>query len=152
MEMLNTVRDIIPATSQPVPCIERDRTVFEGSQRMRIQKTGALVVTEGESVIGIFTERDIALRVVAVEKDPKGTLIEEVMTTPVACCKLSSTIDECRAVMTDKHIRHLPIVENGKLVGILASRYLLALEIARHQDTIEFLNEYIYGPHLPCEH
>lgn len=150
--MLNTVRDILPANREPVPCIDRDQTVYEASKRMEKQKTGALVVTDGENVIGIFTERDIALRVVAVDKDPKSTRIEDVMTTPVACCRLSSTIDECRAVMTEKHIRHLPIVEEGKLVGILASRYLLALEIARHQDTIEFLNEYIYGPHLPCEH
>ena len=149
---MNTVKDILQEMSDFVPSIGKEKTVLEASKEMNKQRVGALVVTEGDNVVGIFTERDIVNRVVAPEHDPAKVLVGEVMTAPVACCKPSTTIDECRAVMTSKHIRHLPVVDGGKLVGIVAGRFLMALEVAKHQETIEYLNQYIYGPHVPHEH
>jgi CBS domain-containing protein len=143
---MEKVIDVLPKGRQYVPSISKERTALEASKEMSDRHVGALVVTEDKNVIGIVTERDILTRVVAAEQDPGKITVEEIMTSPVACCKPETMLEECRTVMAAKHIRHLPVVDNGKLVGILASRFLLAREVAQKQDTIEHLSKYIYGP------
>ena len=120
-------------------------TVLDAAKIMNQKKIGAVVVTDGDRVIGIFTERDILNRVVAAGKDPKVTPIGEVMTSPMACCRRDTRIAECKTVMSQKRIRHLPVVEDGKLYGMISAGDILASEVTDQQATIEYLHEYLYG-------
>lgn len=142
-----TVKDILDKKGGFVASISSGHTVVQASKEMNARRIGALVVTEGEKVIGIFTERDILTKVVAAQRDPESTKVSEVMTSPVACCRLHTSVAECRTVMTDKRVRHLPVVEEDRLVGIITSGDILAREAAEQRETIEYYHQYIYGPY-----
>ena len=128
-----------------VATVDRKNTVLDAAKTMNQRRIGAVVVTDGDRVVGIFTERDILNRIVASGKDAKTTRIEEVMTSPMACCRRDTRLTECRTVMTQKRIRHLPVVEDGKLYGIISAGDIVAGEVADQQATIEYLHEYLYG-------
>ncbi len=140
-----TVKDILDRKPRDVAKIDADATVQDAAALMNQLKIGALVVTRGENVVGIFTERDVLMRVVACRADPDTTRVEQVMTSPIACCRSTTTIDECRAVMTSKRIRHLPVVEENRLMGMISSGDILAHEAAASRETIQYLHEYLYG-------
>jgi CBS domain-containing protein len=112
---------------------------------MNQHRVGALVVTRGEKVVGIFTERDVLYRVVAAQRDPAHTLVKEVMSAPVACCTPDTTHDECRAVMRTRRIRHLPVVVDERLVGIVSIGDVLTAVEAHQGMTIRYLYEYMHG-------
>jgi CBS domain-containing protein len=112
---------------------------------MNEDRIGSLVVTRGEQVVGIFSERDILRRVVAEEREPGSTKVWDIMTTPVAICRPDTPLDECKAIMTEKRVRHLPVVEDGKLKGIVTAGDVMAMEATHHQQTIEYLHEYLHG-------
>jgi CBS domain-containing protein len=112
---------------------------------MNEHRIGALVVTEGEHVVGIFTERDILNRVVAQERSPGETRVRDVMTSPVAVCSPDTTTAECRRVMRDRRIRHLPVVDNERLVGMVSIGEITADNEAEQSETIRYLYEYMYG-------
>lgn len=128
-----------------VATVERKATVLDAAKLMNQKRIGAVVVREGDKIVGIFTERDILNRVVAASKDPKTTGVGEVMTSPMACCKRDTKLTECQTVMTQKRIRHLPVVEDGKLYGIISIGDIMATEVAEQQATIEYLHEYLHG-------
>jgi CBS domain-containing protein len=107
---------------------------------------GGLVVTEASRMAGIITERDILRRVVAAQRNASVTPVRAVMTAPVACCRPETTLLECRSVMTEKRIRHLPVVNERGLCGIVTIGDLMAQEVGEHEATIEYLNGYIFGP------
>jgi IMP dehydrogenase len=139
-----TAAHIIAGRSRDVARISEDDTVVTAAMLMSQSRIGSLVVTRGaDKVVGIFTERDVLNRVVAVRRDPEQTLIGDVMTTPVACCQPSTRLSEVSSVMSAKRIRHMPVVEGGKLVGMISSGDLLALENSEQQQTIEYLHEYL---------
>jgi CBS domain-containing protein len=146
------VSEILAKKGPFVASIGADQTVLEAAREMNARRIGSLVVTDGDNVVGIFTERDVMTRVVALQLDPAGTKVSQVMTCPVACCRPDTTLDECRAVMTSKRIRHLPVVDNGKLVGIVTSGDIMARHVAQQTEkisdlekSVEYLHEYIYG-------
>jgi len=138
-------QSILQKKGADVATVDRKNTVLDAAKAMNEQRIGAVVVTDGNRVVGIFTERDILNRIVAAGKDPKTTRLEEVMTSPMACCRRDTRLMECRTVMTQKRIRHLPVVEDGKLYGIISAGDILASEVADQQATIEYLHEYLYG-------
>jgi CBS domain-containing protein len=142
-----TVKDILAKKGDFVEQVGRGSTVVEAAQRMNERHIGAVVVTDGEAVVGIFSERDLLGRVVAARKDPASTRVGDVMSTPVAVCHLNTSLDECRSVMTAKRVRHMPVVEEGRLVGIITSGDIMAAEVQVQQQTIEYLHEYLYGQH-----
>ena len=149
---METVQSILETKGSDVATIDRDATVGEAADLMTARKIGALVVTDGEKVVGIFTERDILGRVVARRRVPDETKVGDVMTSPTACCRRDTPIQECRAVMTDRGIRHLPVVEDGRLHGLISTRDIIAVEVATKegtieslQSTIDHLNEYLYS-------
>jgi CBS domain-containing protein len=143
-----TVQDILDMKNSSVASISKADVVLDAAKKMNDSRIGSLVVTEGDNVVGIFTERDILTRIVAAGRNPGNTPVGEVMSTPVACCRRDTTLEECRAVMTQKRIRHLPVVEEKKLLGIVTSGDILARRIDVHEETIRYLNEYIYGHYL----
>ncbi len=140
-----TVKNILDYKSCEVYLIERDAIVFEAALMMNRFRIGSLVVTEGRAVVGIVTERDILRRVVAEGRESRQTRVRDIMTSPVAVCRYATTLEECRNVMTEQRIRHLPVVEDGELKGIITIGDLLAHEVKQHQHTIEYLEEYLFS-------
>jgi CBS domain-containing protein len=146
-----SVSDILKTKGTYVASIGRERSVLEAAQQMNARRIGSLVIIEGEGVVGIFTERDILTRLVAAQRDPVRTTVADLMTTPVISCKLDTPISECKQVMSTRRIRHLPVVEDGKLLGIVTSGDISARELLDTQGAVEYLNEYIQGPGVAGE-
>ena len=139
-----SAKDILANKSGEVAIIGEDATVMEAAKIMSDRRIGSLVVGRREKVVGIFTERDVLSRVVARHLDPLETMVKDVMTTPVACCQPTTKLAECRIVMTEKRIRHLPVVKENRLLGMISSGDILALEDREQKRTIEYLHEYLY--------
>ena len=136
---------ILERKGPKVATVAGKSTVFDAAKVMNENRIGAVVVTEGDRAVGIFTERDVLNRIVAAGRDPVKTTVDSVMTSPMACCRRDTTLNECRAVMSQKRIRHLPVVEGGKLYGMISAGDILASEVTDKQTTIEYLHEYLYG-------
>src|SRR5215510_11978649 len=110
----------------PLVTVRPDATVMEAVRIMAEESIGAIAVTEGNRLVGMFSERDLMFRVVLEKRDPEGTQIREVMTSPVETIARESTADDALKVMLEKYIRHLPIVDrNGTLCGMISMRSLL---------------------------
>ena len=142
---MHTAQSILDRKGTDVATITRTATVLEAAALMNQRRIGAIVVTDQERVVGIFTERDVLNRVVALEKQPSETTVGDVMTSPMAVCHRDTLLRECRGTMTAKRIRHLPVVEDGKLYGLISAGDILANEVADQQSTIEYLHDYLYG-------
>ncbi len=140
-----TVQHIIGKRHDPVATISPDGTVLQAAKIMNERHIGALVVTRHDEVVGIFTERDILNRLVAPERSLTETRIRDVMTTPVACCRRETGEAECRSLMRRKHIRHLVVVEEERLVGVISIGDVIEDQNDEMDDTIHYLNEYLYS-------
>ncbi len=139
------VRDLLKVKGTDVAAVSENDTVLDAAKLMNEKKIGSVVVTHEETVVGIFTERDILVRVVAEGADPATTKVGDVMTRPVAACCPHTTLEECKGVISEKRIRHLPVVDDGRLVGMITSGDLMANEALEKQQTIEYLYDYLYG-------
>ena len=124
-----------------------DETVLSATQKMNEHSIGALlVIDDEENLVGIFTERDVLRRVVAVERAPSRVQVREVMTSEVACCRPETSIDEARSIFRQYRIRHLPVVDDrGKVQGLISIGDLNAHHSNHQEVTIHFLNEYMLG-------
>jgi CBS domain-containing protein len=141
-----TVRDILALKGTQIQSIAPSASVFEAAVRMNERKIGSLLVLANDRLVGIITERDILQRVVAQRRDAAETLVEEVMTTEVACCRVDTTIEEVRGVMKNRRIRHLPVIEaNERIVALISIGDLNAYQTSTQEQTIHLLHEYIYG-------
>lgn len=121
------------------------RPVFDALVVLAEYKIGALVVLEGDKLVGIFSERDYAREVILKGRSSKTTPISEVMTHNVITAKFSDTVEQAMSVMSEKHIRHLPIVEDNKVIGMLSIGDLVKETIAYQQGLIKQLEKYITG-------
>ena len=142
---MKSVRDILKLKGNEVWSIDPDATVFEALQRMAEKEVGALVVTEGAQVVGLITEREYARKVVLQGRSSPTTRVREIMTSPVVYIHLDQAIEECMALMTEKRTRHLPVIDDGKLVGLISIGDIVKSIIADQQFTIEQLVRYISG-------
>ena len=141
-----TVQDLLAKKDTNLLSIGPAASVYDAARLMNERKVGSLLVTEGDRLVGIFTERDILQRVVAQRRDPVATAVAEVMTAEVACCKLHTTVEEARGVMKNRRIRHLPVVnDEGQILGLVSIGDLNAHENHSQELTIHFLQQYIYG-------
>ncbi len=141
-----TAKDILDSKGSNVVTVSPQTSVFDAAVLMNEHRIGALVVINGEHVIGMFTERDILRRVVARCRDAATTAVHEVMSDNVVVCYPDTEIDEVRAIMKDRRIRHLPVVEEGnRLVGLISIGDLNAHQANHQEYTIHLLHEYIYG-------
>ncbi len=118
-------------------------TVLEAAQLMNDRHIGSVLVTEGNQLVGIFTERDVLRRVVAEQRDPATTAVADVMTSPVACAAPHTTLDEIRTVMRDKRIRHVPVVNGGGVLGMISLGDLNKAEHDGQVETIRYLEQYM---------
>jgi CBS domain-containing protein len=121
------------------------RPVFDALVVLAEYKIGALVILEGDKLVGIFSERDYAREVVLQDRSSKTTPISEIMTTNVISSKLTDTVDQAMSVMSEKRIRHLPVVDNGKVIGMLSIGDVVKETIDYQQRLIKQLESYITG-------
>ncbi len=142
---MSTARAIIEKKGADVVTIAKDAHVLEAAKKMNEHHIGAVIVVDGQQVVGIFTERDILNRIVAAQRSAGETKVGEVMTSPMACCTRDTEVAECKAVMTERKIRHLPVVEDGKLYGMISAGDVLADEVANQETSIRYLSDYLYG-------
>jgi CBS domain-containing protein len=141
-----TAADILKTKGSRVQSVPPDATVLAAALLMNQFKIGSLLVMEGEEIRGIFTERDILQRVVVPRLDSSLTLVRDVMSTEVACCKPYTRLEEARGVMKNRRIRHLPVLDDaGHLLGLISIGDLNAYEAHDHEVTIHVMEEYIHG-------
>jgi CBS domain-containing protein len=143
-EMIN-VRDLIRQKGSRVFSVAPDASVLQALGLMAEQNTGAVLVMKGERVIGILSERDCVRKLDLAGKTAQGTRVEEIMTGDVLYVEASQSLDECMAVMIDKNIRHLPVYENGKLIGVISVRDVLKEVVDYQRFMITQLEHYISG-------
>lgn len=140
---MKTARQLLAVKAPGVVSIGPDASVFEALQLMAEKDVGALVVLDGPRLIGIFTERDYARKVILVGKSSKEIAVREIMTHRVLCVTPEQLTDECMAVMTEKRCRHLPVVEDKRVIGILSIGDLVKEVISEQRETIIQLESYI---------
>jgi CBS domain-containing protein len=122
-----------------------DVMVFDAIQQMADKNVGALLVMDGSKLVGIITERDYTRKVILKHRSSKDTPVREIMETKLECAAPGDSVDECLRIMTDSRIRHLPVVENGEVVGILSIGDLVKWVISAQQAVVEHLETYIFG-------
>ncbi len=142
---MKTVKDILQTKGHDVLSITPDATVYEALKVMADKNVGALVVLNGESVAGLLSERDYARKVILHGKSSKEMQVREIMTAKVYYMRPEQTLQDCMAQMTDKRVRHLPVLEGTRLVGIISIGDVVKEIIADHESTIKLLENYITG-------
>ena len=142
---MTTVRQIIQAKGTTVWTISPQSTVLEALRLMAEKNVGALLVTEGEQVAGIFSERDYARSVALKGRTAEDTRVSEIMTSRVIFVRPSQSMEECMALMTDKHIRHLPVMDGDRLAGLISIGDVVKEIMSEQEFTIRSLEGYITG-------
>jgi CBS domain-containing protein len=142
---MKTVKQLLQAKTRPLCTINPDAQVFEALKLMAEKDIGALLVVEKNRLAGIISERDYARKVILHGKSSHDTPVREIMTARVVCVRPANTVEECMALMTDKRIRHLPVVENDELLGVLSIGDLVKETISEQQTTIRQLESYIHS-------
>lgn len=120
-------------------------SVFDALKRMADQGIGALLVTEGQTIVGIVTERDYARKIVLMGRTSSTTLVQDVMTRAVKCVRSDQTSEQCMQLMTDNRLRYLPVVDDGQLMGMISIGDLVKDIISEQKFIIEQLEHYITG-------
>jgi CBS domain-containing protein len=141
---MKTVRQLLQSKGTQVHTIAADAKVIEALKLMAEKEVGALVVIDGSRVAGVISERDYARKVILHGKSSHDISVREIMTAKVHMVELRHTVDECMAIMTEKRVRHLPVVEADRLCGILSIGDLVKEVIAEQQQTIRELETYIH--------
>jgi len=140
-----TVKDILSEKGSEVWTISPDAKVFDALKLMAEKGVGALIVFEKDDVVGIMCERDYARKIVLLGRHSQDTTVRDIMTSPVYGVHKDTTADECMALMTDKHIRHLPVCEDEKLAGVISIGDVVKAIMGHQRVTIENLENYIMG-------
>ena len=140
-----TIRQLLATKGDEVWSVGPDASVFEAIEIMAAKGIGALVVLEDDRLVGMISERDYARKVVLKERESKRTRVGEIMTKEVLYARPDHTVEECLALMTEKRIRHLPVMDGEKLMGMVSIGDLVKSVIAEQQHVIEQLEHYISG-------
>jgi CBS domain-containing protein len=140
-----TVRKLLEQKEKGFWTIMPDATAYEALQIMAEKNVGALLVVEGSSLLGIFTERDYSRKVVLKGRSSKETPVSELMTISVYCVSPEDTTEQCMEIMNGRHLRHLPVLEAGHLVGLVSMRDVVKMIISEKELTIKDLELFISG-------
>jgi CBS domain-containing protein len=141
---MQTVRQLLESKNQhALISVSPDFTVYQALQLMAEKDVGAVLVMERGTVLGIFSERDYARRIVLLGRTSVTTAVRETMTSKVVYVQPDNTLPECMALMTERHIRHLPVMEDGLVIGMLSIGDLVRSQIAAQQLEIDQLLHYI---------
>ena len=143
---MTTAAEILRSKLDPViQTIEPTASVFDAVTRMAQKNTGSLLIVEGDQVVGIVTERDVARHAVLLERSPREAPLRDIMTTSVMVVPPQRTSEECMALMTEHRVRHLPVMDGGQLAGIVSIGDLVKGIISEQKFIIEQLEHYIAG-------
>lgn len=143
---MKLVRHLLDAKGRNVISISADASVFDAIKKMADESIGSLVVLdEQERLAGIVTERDYARKVIIKGRSSGGTRVAEIMTTDVLTTSCDKTVNSCMEIMTEKKLRHLPVVEDGRVIAMVSIGDLVQVIIADQQEEIEHLEHYISG-------
>ena len=141
--MQRTVAGILARKGGEVVSVRPDDTVFSALEKMAEHNVGAVVVLDGDRLAGIMSERDYARKVILLDRGSKETPVADIMTTEVVTVGPTTTVTECMELMTERRIRHLPVVDEGRLVGIVSIGDVVKAVIADQRDLIDQLERYI---------
>ena len=142
---MKRVRHLLDTKGRDVLSIAPDASVLDAIRLMAEKGIGALVVLDGDALVGIVTERDYARKVILKGRSSQTTAVKDIMTADVVTTSSDRPVDECMSVVTEKRIRHLPVVDGGRLAGIISIGDLVKAVIADQQEAIEHLQQYING-------
>lgn len=142
---MKTVQQLLESKRQGVASVAPGMTVLEALQLMAEKEIGAVLVLEGEVLIGIFSERDYARKVVLQGKASKDTPVREIMTEKVVCVRPEQTIEDCMGLMTDKRIRHLPVLQAQRVVGVISIGDVVKEMLVEKEFVIQQLESYIHS-------
>lgn len=142
---MKSVTQVLQGKSRGLCTIGPDARVYDALKLMAEKDIGALLVVERDKLVGILDERDYARKVILQGKSSYETPVKEIMTERVVCVQPKNTIEECMALMTDKRVRHLPVIENDQLIGVLSIGDLVKETISEQQFMIRQLESYIHN-------
>jgi CBS domain-containing protein len=140
---MKTVKQLLESKTAGVVTIAPEASVFEALELMAAKDVGAVVVTHDRRVVGIMSERDYARKVILHNKASKDITVAQIMTERVLFVRPAQTIDQCMALMTDKHIRHLPVLDGERLIGVVSIGDLVKATISEQEFVIKQLESYI---------
>jgi CBS domain-containing protein len=149
--MTKTVAAILRSKGYDIHSISPDATVFDGLKVMAENGVGALLVLEGEKLVGILSERDYARKVILLGKSSREAKVKEIMSEKVLYVQPHRTAEECMALMINRRIRHLPVMDDDKLIGVISIGDIVKAVIDEKEFVIEQLEEYISGRKITAE-
>ena len=144
---MKTVKDILRAKGSKIYSISPDATVYEALNRMADKNVGAMLVFEGNDLVGLISERDYSRKTILKGRFSKQTAVREIMTTEAVTVHPDDDIEACMELFTDKHVRHLPVIEKKKVVGIVSIGDIVKSVIDYKDFIIEEMENYIKGKH-----
>ncbi len=140
---MQTVRDVLERKGHQVWTVQARQTVYEALEILAEKDIGALLVCDGDEAVGMFSERDYARQVILKGKSSKDTPVREVMSTPLLFASPQQKMEECMALMTEHRIRHLPVLEEGKIIGMISIGDVVKAVLDEKQFLIQQLESYI---------
>jgi len=143
--MTTTVRQLLTKKGNLVHSISPYATVLEAITKLAELKIGALLVMDGENLLGIISERDYARNIILKDRSSKTTSVQEIMTKKVLYVSPLNDINECMAIMVENRIRHLPVIENENITGVISISDVIKIIISEKEFIIEQLEQYITG-------
>jgi CBS domain-containing protein len=142
---MKLVRHLLEVKGYDIVSIDETASVFDAIKLMADRGVGSLLVLDGPRLLGIVTERDYARKVILKGRSSETTEVREVMTTKTVTATTGQTVNECMTLMTEQRIRHLPVVEDGKVIGVISIGDLVNAIISDQKEAIEQLEQYISG-------
>ena len=139
-----SVKDLLARKEGDLLVASATTTVIDAAEQMNARGTGSVLVMEDGKLIGIFTERDLMRRVVAVHRNADTTTLRDVMTTALVTCTPDATTSDCGALMSERRIRHLPVIDGDKVLGVITTGDLLAHELREKEATIQQLEAFVF--------
>jgi CBS domain-containing protein len=142
---MKTVRELLQAKGYEIWSVTPDDSVYDALRLMADKNVGAVLVTDAGNLVGILSERDYARKVILKGRTSKDTLVREIMTEKVVYVRPDQTTDECMALMTNKRVRHLPVIEDDRLIGIISIGDVVKAIMSEQEFMIQQLENYITG-------